>query len=180
MIAIEDRPHPVEIAHAILPPAAAVRRAAAREGGHLLVFLPGAGEIARLRGEIGDLAAGGRFDILPLHGSLGAEEQDAALAPSPRRKIVLATNLAETSLTIEGVTDVIDTGLARVPRFDPAKGIDRLEVERISRDCADQRAGRAGRTGPGRALRLWGAGEDRKSTRLNSSHIQKSRMPSSA
>jgi ATP-dependent helicase HrpB len=86
---------------------------------------------------------------------LDADAQDAALAPFDGRKVVLATNLAETSLTIEGVTDVIDTGLHRVPRRDPATGIDRLATERISRDSATQRAGRAGRTGPGRCLRLW-------------------------
>ena len=93
--------------------------------------------------------------VLPLHGSLDAAAQDAALAPSRARKVILATNIAETSLTVEGVTDVIDTGLHKVLRYDPGSGLDRLETERIPLDSADQRSGRAGRTGPGRALRLW-------------------------
>ena len=92
---------------------------------------------------------------MPLHGSMGADEQDRVLAPSRERKVILATNLAETSLTVDGVTDVLDSGLHKVLRFDPATGIDRLQLERISRDSADQRAGRAGRTGPGRVRRLW-------------------------
>ena len=87
--------------------------------------------------------------MLPLHGSLPAEEQDRALRPSDRRKIILSTNVAETSLTIDGVTTVIDSGLARIVRYDGARGIDRWETVRISRAAADQRAGRAGRTGPG-------------------------------
>jgi ATP-dependent helicase HrpB len=157
VIDLPGRPFTVEVAHAPgLALAEAVRGALARPGGHVLCFLPGAPEIRRagtaLRG------AGGAA-ILPLHGSLDAEAQEVALAPSAARKVILATNIAETSLTVEGVTDVIDTGLHKVLRHDPAIGIDRLEVERIPRDAADQRAGRAGRTAPGRALRLWDAGE---------------------
>ena len=124
--------------------------------GHILVFLPGRGEIADLTGLLGDL--GPDVLVLPLHGGLTPEAQDRALQPPPRpgmRKIVLATNIAETSVTIEGVETVIDTGLARVPRFEPRLGLERLERVRISRASADQRAGRAGRTGPGRCLRLW-------------------------
>ncbi len=93
--------------------------------------------------------------ILPLHGTLTADEQDLALCPSERRKIILATNIAETSLTIEGVTNVIDTGLARLASYDAERGLDRLDLSRISRASADQRAGRAGRTAPGRCIRLW-------------------------
>jgi ATP-dependent helicase HrpB len=119
----------------------------------VLAFLPGAPEIRRLQEEL--RAAPLDFSILPLHGSLEAEEQDRALAPSDRRKLILATNLAETSLTIDGVTDVVDTGLHKVLRYDQGVGLDRLVTERISADSATQRAGRAGRTGPGRVLRLW-------------------------
>jgi HrpA-like RNA helicase len=93
--------------------------------------------------------------ILPLHGSLTADEQDLALRRSERRKVILATNIAETSLTIEGVTNVIDTGLARLASYDAQRGLDRLDLSRISRASADQRAGRAGRTAPGRCIRLW-------------------------
>jgi ATP-dependent helicase HrpB len=157
IVEIDARPHPVAIEHR--PGAGAVDAALdalSRPGGHVLVFLPGAPEIRRAEEELRRrLPPRNDVRILPLHGMLDAESQDAALAPFDGRKVVLATNLAETSLTIEGVTDVIDTGLHRVPRRDGATGIDRLETERISRDSAAQRAGRAGRTGPGRCLRLW-------------------------
>jgi ATP-dependent helicase HrpB len=119
--------------------------------GDLLVFLPGAREIERARADIGEVAA----DVLPLHGSLDVDAQERALAPSPRRRIILATNIAETSLTVEGVTTVIDTGLHKVLRFDPETAVDHLVTERIAVDSATQRAGRAGRTRPGRAVRLW-------------------------
>lgn len=152
IVQVDARAHPVAIEHAHgLAPAAAVRSVLARGGGHVLCFLPGMGAIRRTQEDL----AGVDAQVLPLHGSLDADAQDAALAPSPRRKVILATNIAETSLTVEGVTDVVDSGLARVLRFDPARGIDRLEIERIPQDSADQRAGRAGRTGPGHALRLW-------------------------
>ena len=157
IVEIAGRPHPVEIAYAPGVGAAAALREVLREPrGHVLVFLPGAPEIRRVADEIarGPLP-GGRATVLPLHGSLDAGDQDRALAPSAERKVILATNLAETSLTVDGVTDVVDSGLHKVLRFDPASGLDRLEVERIARDSAEQRAGRAGRTGPGRALRLW-------------------------
>ena len=96
--------------------------------------------------------------VLPLHGDLPAEQQDAALLPLDRRKVVLATNVAETSVTVEGVTGVVDTGLARTLTFDPGVGLDRLRLTPISRASADQRAGRAGRTQPGVCVRLWSAG----------------------
>ena len=123
--------------------------------GHVLCFLPGAPEIRRAQAELAGRTGDAR--VLPLHGRLGAEEQDEALAPSSARKVILATNVAETSLTVEGVTDVIDTGQQKVLRFDPATGLDRLVLERISLDSAEQRRGRAGRTGPGRVVRLWDA-----------------------
>src|SRR5262249_16667413 len=99
------------------------------------------------------------FLLLPLHGELAAREQDAAVARYDRRKVVVATNVAETSLTIEGIRCVIDSGLARIPRYDPFRGTNTVLVEKISRAAANQRAGRAGRTGPGMCLRLWSEDE---------------------
>lgn len=157
VVEIDARPHPVEIDHRPQTSVVdAVVHALSRAGGHVLAFLPGAREIRAAQEELSRrLAVRPDVRILPLHGMLDATAQDAALAPFDGRKVVLATNLAETSLTIDGVTDVIDTGLHRVPRRDPSTGIDRLETERVSRDAAVQRAGRAGRTGPGRCLQLW-------------------------
>jgi ATP-dependent helicase HrpB len=136
-----------------------VRRALAESSGDVLVFLPGVGEIRRVQGLLSDLA-GPRLQLLPLYGDLAAQEQDAALNPPPAgvRRIVLATNIAETSVTIPGVTVVVDAGLARRSRFDPVTGMNRLEVTRISRAAAEQRAGRAGRTAPGSCYRLWSEG----------------------
>jgi ATP-dependent helicase HrpB len=125
------------------------------EPGHILIFLPGVAEIQRTLQRLEPLTERWGADLLPLHGSLPAEQQQMALAPSARRKIILATNIAETSLTIDGVRTVIDGGYARVARYDARRGLNRLDLERISQASADQRAGRAGRTGPGRAIRLW-------------------------
>src|SRR4029079_12081186 len=105
--------------------------------------------------EIAPLAQQHDLRIFPLHGSLPPEEQTRALQPCDQRKIILATNIAETSLTIEGVRVVIDSGVARVAGYDPQRGLDRLDLKRISKASATQRAGRAGRTGPGRCVRLW-------------------------
>jgi len=137
---------------------AAVRRAVREEPGDVLVFLPGAGDIRRVEGLL--TAAGGLsadVDVRPLFGALSAAAQDAALAPSPpgRRRVVLATDIAETSLTVEGVRVVVDAGECRTPRFDPRSGLTKLRTGPISRASAEQRAGRAGRTGPGVAYRLW-------------------------
>ena len=126
--------------------------------GDALIFMPGAYEIARTVQAARD-ALGAEFAVLPLHGELPVKDQDAAVAKYDRRKIVVATNVAETSLTIDGVRLVIDSGLARIPRFDPYRGINTLLIEKISRASADQRAGRAGRTAPGHCLRLWTAHE---------------------
>lgn len=124
-----------------------------RTGGDILVFLPGVGEIRRTEQDlierVKDVA------IMPLFGDLPAEQQDAVLQPCARRKVVLATNVAETSITVEGITVVIDSGLARVPTFDSNVGLDRLELQKCSQASADQRAGRAGRTQPGLCWRLW-------------------------
>jgi ATP-dependent helicase HrpB len=121
----------------------------------MLCFLPGAPEIRRAADRLAGAPALAGVAVLPLHGSLPGDEQDAALQPSGRRRVILATNIAETTLTVPDVTTVVDTGLHKVARHDPARGVDSLETERITRDSADQRAGRAGRTGPGRAVRLW-------------------------
>jgi len=138
-----------------------IKRALAEAPGDMLVFLPGAGEIRRVQGMLGGLGAD--VDVLPLFGELAAGDQDAALRPAKagRRKIVLATNIAETSLTIDGVRIVVDAGLERRSLFDPSSGMNRLEVQRISRASAEQRAGRAGRTAPGVCFRLWGEGAER-------------------
>ncbi|WP_232055942.1 ATP-dependent helicase HrpB [Tuwongella immobilis] len=123
--------------------------------GDLLVFLPGVGEIRTLERELQPFAAARGVRVMPLYGDLPAEQQDLALRKFPERKIVLATNVAETSVTVDGVTAVIDTGLARQNRFDASVGLDRLELVPIAQDSADQRAGRAGRTQPGICVRLW-------------------------
>jgi ATP-dependent helicase HrpB len=120
----------------------------------VLCFLPGAREIRRAAGELAGLANDG-VPVVPLHGGLDADAQDAALGPTAGRRVILATNLAETTVTVPDVVGVVDTGLHKVARYDAARGIDSLETERISQDSADQRAGRAGRTGPGIAIRLW-------------------------
>lgn len=124
--------------------------------GHVLIFMPGRAEIARTMEALGRrLGRSAGVALHELHGSQTAEEQDAALAPSRGRKVIVATNIAQTSLTIDGVRVVIDSGLARVARFDPRRDLNALRLEPISRASAEQRAGRAGRTAPGRCIRLW-------------------------
>ncbi len=125
-----------------------------RTEGDILVFMPGAYEINRTIRELG-ARLGNRCAILPLHGELPASEQDRAVNRTSTRKIIVSTNVAETSLTIDGVTLVVDSGLARVARYDAHRGINTLLIEKISRASADQRAGRAGRTAPGICIRLW-------------------------
>ncbi len=135
----------------------AVQRALRADTGSLLVFLPGATEIRRTETLLKERVEDKTIDIVALFGALDAREQDRAISPAPagRRKVVLATSIAETSLTIEGVRVVIDSGLSRVPRYEPDVGLTRLETVRVSRAAADQRRGRAGRTGPGICYRLW-------------------------
>ena len=159
VVEVPVRQHPVEIRYEPRQePADAVRAALAAERGHVLCFLPGLREIdAVARSLRGDLVG---IEVHRLHGSLSAEVQDAALAPTTQRKVILATNIAETSITVDGVRTVVDSGLARVLRFDRRREVDALLTERISRDSADQRAGRAGRTGPGCAVRLWQPGQE--------------------
>lgn len=171
VLASEGRAHPVETRYLDRPRegpveplvAQTVLRTLATEPGSLLVFLPGAPEIRRVERRL--LEAGPPGDVLlaPLYGDLPAEAQDRAIEPPPhgRRKVVLATDIAETSLTIEGVRVVVDAGLMRIPRFDPRSGLGRLATVRVSRDAAEQRRGRAGRLGPGLCLRLWTEAEQR-------------------
>lgn len=122
--------------------------------GQLLCFLPGAGEVRRAVAEI-SARVGSRYEVIELHGSLDADQQDRAVGDSPGNRIIVATNIAETSLTVPGVTGVVDTGVHKVARYDPRRALDTLEVERISLDSADQRAGRAGRVQAGLVRRLW-------------------------
>jgi ATP-dependent helicase HrpB len=133
------------------------RLALERHEGSILAFLPGEAEIRRAEEALRQAPLKGTVDVVPLHGSLGAAEQDRAIAPAAegQRKIVLATTIAETSLTIEGISVVIDGGFKRVPRFDPGSGMTRLETVRVSAAAAEQRRGRAGRLGPGHCYRLW-------------------------
>src|SRR5262249_32980261 len=155
------RIHPVEIRHAArdirdardLPEtmARAIRAALAEAPGDILAFLPGMGEIRRTEAMLDGIDAA----VLPLHGDLPSTAQDLALKPAEGRRVVLATAIAETSLTVPGVRIVIDAGFRRTPRFDPASGLTRLATERVSRAAADQRSGRAGREAPGLAIRLW-------------------------
>ena len=137
--------------------ARAARRALAEEEGSILVFLPGQGEITRVAGLLAERGLPPNVDLAPLYGALDRAEQDRAIAKTPpgRRKIVLATSIAETSLTIDGVRIVIDCGFSRVPLFEPNLGLTRLETVRASRANVDQRRGRAGRVEPGVCYRLW-------------------------
>jgi len=159
----EGRQYPLEIEyspHSASPLEQQVETALARLAkngltGHVLVFLPGAAEIRRSQTACSPLAKRHGWLIAPLHGDQSPEEQDRAVAPSERLKIILSTNVAESSITIEGVSAVIDSGLARVASHSPWSGLPTLEVSRISQASANQRAGRAGRTGPGRAVRLY-------------------------
>ncbi|MBV8169899.1 MAG: ATP-dependent helicase HrpB, partial [Alphaproteobacteria bacterium] len=151
-----ERPAPKDVEDAV---AATVRRALAETDGDILVFLPGAAEIRRVQARLDDVRDA---RIAPLFGELSQAEQDAALDPDRHgRKVVLATSIAETSLTIAGITVVIDSGLMRLPRFDPRTGMSGLETVRVSQASADQRRGRAGRLGPGRCYRLWPEAEQR-------------------
>lgn len=181
VITSEGRLHPVEIRHeerSLAQPwsvaaAGAVERLLARTAGDVLVFLPGMQEIRATQRELEAVARSHELAVLPLHGDLPAEEQDRALLPQSRRKVVLATNVAETSVTVEGITGVVDTGQARQLRFDPAVGMDRLELIPIACDAADQRAGRAGRTGPGVCVRLWSEASHRQRAALTEPEIRR-------
>jgi len=165
VIASEGRAYPIETRHAARDPRAvledkvarATLRALREESGSILVFLPGQREIIRTVERLRESVRDPAVDIVPLYGAMEREAQDLAVLPAKtgRRKIVLATSIAETSITIEGVRVVIDSGLSRVPLFEPDTGVTRLETVRVSRASADQRRGRAGRTEPGVCYRLW-------------------------
>lgn len=163
VIRARGKAHPVQVRHAPVQTGAplarrvltSVRDVLESTDGHVLVFLPGVGEIRRAARTLEGLGGGRDLDVLTLYGDMDGAAQDAVLEPGRRRKVILATNVAETSVTIAGVSAVVDTGLARIVRFDPAVGLDRLELGRISRASAAQRAGRAGRTGPGVCVRLY-------------------------
>jgi ATP-dependent helicase HrpB len=143
--------------------ARAVERALAEETGGVLVFLPGQAEIRRTAERLQERLKRPDVEVAPLYGALDSAAQDRAIAPAPAglRKVVLATAIAETSLTLQGIRVVVDAGLARVPRYDPASGLTRLATVRVSRAAADQRRGRAGRTAPGVCYRLWDEAETR-------------------
>jgi ATP-dependent helicase HrpB len=158
IVDVPGRLHPIDISYTPERPIAeAALSALDATVGDVLCFLPGAPEIRRVIGDLQAAARGG-VDVVPLHGSLPADEQDLALqSSSAARRIIVATNIAETSLTVPRVTAVIDAGLHKVARYDAARGIDSLETERITADAAEQRAGRAGRIAPGVVWRLWDA-----------------------
>jgi ATP-dependent helicase HrpB len=165
IITVPGRTFPIDIRYASAPSAAPLPQRVASalenqnvpfsEKGDILVFLPGVQEINRTAREVSAWSDRHDARIFPLHGSLPFEEQQRALNPSDQRKVILATNIAETSLTIEGVRTVIDGGYARVAGYDPQRGLDRLDLARISKASAKQRAGRAGRTAPGICIRLY-------------------------
>jgi ATP-dependent helicase HrpB len=166
MLSAEGRQYPVDVEYVphlrdtrqqpIWEAAAdAFEHLASEVDGDILVFMPGAYEIGRTLSAIGDLSCSRNWTLLPLYGELPAAAQDQAVSPAQGRKVVVATNVAETSITIDGVRAVIDSGLARKARFDPHRGINTLLIEPISQASADQRTGRAGRTAPGHCLRLW-------------------------
>jgi len=161
VVDVPGRLHALDITYApgqSVPDAAIDLLAATR--GQVLCFLPGAAEIARAIDDLARLTArapDADIDVVPLHGSLDAADQDRAIHPSARRRVIVATNIAETSLTVPGVTGVVDSGLQKVARYDAARAIDTLVTERITADAADQRAGRAGRLAPGVVRRLWDA-----------------------
>ncbi|WP_181700331.1 ATP-dependent helicase HrpB [Chthonobacter albigriseus] len=168
VITSEGRAYPVETRHMARDPlirfedqvASVVLEALRTDAGSALVFLPGQGEILRVAERLGGRVPAG-VAVAPLYGALPPAEQDRAIRPAlpGERKVVLATSIAETSLTIEGVRIVVDGGLARVPRYEPSTGLTRLETQRVSRAAADQRRGRAGRTEPGVCIRLWAEGQ---------------------
>lgn len=166
-------PHGMRVDPALLTHVASVvRRALAERAGDVLCFLPGVGEIARVAGQLGDLAAFGDVEVLQVHGRAPAAVQDAVLAGGERRRVVLATSVAESSLTVPGVRVVVDSGLAREPRVDHARGLSALTTVRASQAAGRQRAGRAGREAPGAVYRCWAEAEDARLPRFPSPEIK--------
>lgn len=185
VLSSHGRTYPVTVEYAAAPAAVAekplweqigwqVRRLAREEtSGDFLIFLPGAMEIHRTVGEIRALPEARDWIVLPLHGELPPADQDAAVDRYEKRKVIVSTNVAETSLTIDGVRVVIDSGLARLPTYDHRRGLNSLLVQKISQASADQRSGRAGRTAPGRTVRLWGEREHRSRPLREAPEIQR-------
>ena len=187
VITSEDASYPVEVvwappARPVRPPhgmrvdpallthvASVVRRALSERAGDVLCFLPGVGEIARVAGQLGDL---GGVEVLQVHGRAPAAVQDAVLSPGARRRVVLATSVAESSLTVPGVRTVVDAGLAREPRVDHARGLSALTTVRASQAAGRQRAGRAGREAPGAVYRCWAEAEDARLPRFPAPEIK--------
>ncbi|GAA2641854.1 ATP-dependent helicase HrpB [Streptomyces vastus] len=187
VITSEDASHPVEVvwappARPVRPPhgmrvdpallahvGSVVRRALSEREGDVLCFLPGVGEIARVAGQLGDL---GGVEVLQVHGRASAAVQDAVLSPGVRRRVVLATSVAESSLTVPGVRVVVDAGLAREPRVDHARGLSALTTVRASQAAGRQRAGRAGREAPGAVYRCWTEAEDARLPRFPAPEIK--------
>jgi ATP-dependent helicase HrpB len=155
VVNVEGRTFPVEVRYDPGPIEDVIARLRPEAGGALLCFLPGAPEIRRAIDRLSQVPAMAGVPVLPLHGGLDADAQDDALRPSGGRRVILATNIAETTLTVPDVSIVVDSGLVKVARYDPERLIDSLETERVSLDSANQRAGRAGRTRPGVAIRAW-------------------------
>ena len=177
----EGRSFPVTTRH--LPPASGereeehvargVREAVELQDGHVLTFLPGRREIRRTKEALADLGRARGIELVELYGELSAKDQDAVLQPSEKRKVVLATNVAESSITVPGVSSVVDTGLVRRLRHHPGSGLDRLVLERVSVASADQRSGRAGREAAGLCLRLWSAAEHRTLSAFEPPEVQR-------
>lgn len=182
VVVSEGRSYPVETIYLDKPVegriepvmAQAIGRAIQETAGDILAFLPGAGEIKRVQERLDAMYLDRHIQVVPLYGSLTPEAQDKAIAPSipGQRKIVLATSIAETSLTVEGVKVVVDCGLMRIPRFSPRTGMTRLDTIAVSRASADQRRGRAGRLAPGICYRLWTEGEDSRLAAGSTPEIQ--------
>lgn len=163
-------PHGMRVDPALLTHVAStVRRALAERSGDVLCFLPGVGEIARVAGQLGGI---GDVDVLQVHGRAPAAVQDAVLTAGARRRVVLSTSVAESSLTVPGVRVVVDSGLAREPRVDHARGLSALATVRASQAAGRQRAGRAGREAPGTVYRCWAEAEDARLTRFPAPEIK--------
>ena len=166
LVAVSGVTHALDVLHAADQTVVSILPTVLGSGpGDVLCFLPGAGEIERALQDAREIGERHRVDLLPLHGSLGADAQDHALVPGPRRRVVMATNIAETSLTVPGVSRVVDGGWQKVARYDAERAIDTLVTERVTADSAAQRAGRAARLGPGIAWQLWDARDRLRTTR---------------
>jgi ATP-dependent helicase HrpB len=179
----EGRSYPVQIEHLDVPDERPITEQAADEVerilkagevGDILVFMPGMAEINQTIGACRSINFSEKLALIPLHGELQPDEQDLAFAPNPLRKVIVSTNVAETSVTIDGIRHVVDSGLARVARYDAERGISTLFLEPISRASSDQRAGRAGRTAPGTCHRLWTESGHLNRPERNTPEIQRS------